>query len=71
MSLVPGGDALVPQAEWQGGEKVWASVGANDPDGHDHCPGFYPHLPAPCPLSDANSYSNHCWLHPIFLKCLM
>lgn len=37
MSLVPGGDALVPQAGWQGGQKVCASVGANDPAGHDHC----------------------------------
>lgn len=57
MSLVPGGDALVPQARWQGGQKVCASAGANDRAGHDHCPGYHPHLPAQCPLSDTNSYS--------------
>lgn len=65
MSLVPGGCLGAP-GQVAGRKKGLCLSGANDCAGHDHCPGYHPHLPAPCPLSDANSYSKPLLAPPNF-----
>lgn len=66
MSLVPGGDALVPQARWQGGKKVCASVVLMIVLGMTSARVTVLTCQPHGPLSDANSYSKPLLAPPNF-----